>query len=68
MKTKTTTEAAAPSAPSDEPRNVAVTVLQNRTKIGNAICAAGRCDFAITASQAKALEQLGKVRIDGIIA
>lgn len=64
----TTTPAGAAEAPTttDEPRNVAVTVLGNRTKIGKAICAAGRCDFPLTASEAKALEALGKVRIEGL--
>lgn len=67
MKNTTTTDAAT-AAPADEPRNVAVTVLENRTKIGNAICAAGRCDFPLTATEAKALEALGKVRVEGIFA
>lgn len=49
-----------------EERTIAVTVLENRTKIGNAIVAAGRCDFPLTMSEAKALEALGKVRIDGL--
>ena len=49
-----------------EPRNVAVEVLANRTKIGKAIVAAGPCDFPLTSSEATALEALGKVRIVGI--
>jgi hypothetical protein len=64
MKTAPDTTPPAPAA--EEPRNVIVTVLANRTKIGKAICAAGRCDFPLTATEAKALEALGKVRIDGI--
>lgn len=65
-KTDTTKEGAAKTAGTEEPRNVAVTVLENRTKIGRAIVAAGRCDFALTKSEAEALQALGKVRIDGI--
>lgn len=56
----------ADTTPTPEDRNVAVTVLQNRTKIGKAIVAAGRCDFPLTMTEAKALEALGKVRIEGL--
>lgn len=64
---KTTTTDAAPAAPpTDEPRNVAVHVINNRTQIGKAICAAGKCDFPLTATEAKALEALGLVTITGI--
>lgn len=58
--------APAPESPEAEPRNVAVTVLQNRTKIGRSICAAGPCDFPLTATEAKALQDLGLVRITGL--
>ena len=57
-------KAAAP-IPSAEPANVAVFVLQNRTQIGKAICAHGKCDFPLTATEAQTLESLGKVRILG---
>lgn len=50
----------------EELRNVAVFVLQTRTKIGNAICAYGPCDFPITKTEAESLAALGKVRIEGI--
>lgn len=56
----------AKDAPTEEPRNVAVTALENRLKIGKAVVAAGPVDFPLTASEAKALEQLGKVQITGI--
>jgi hypothetical protein len=49
-----------------EARNVAVQILENGLKIGNAICGIGPCSFPLTASDAKALEALGKVRIIGI--
>jgi hypothetical protein len=52
--------------PQDEPRNVAVSILENATKIGNAIVASGPCDFPLTMTDAKALEALGKVKITGI--
>ena len=51
-----------------EPRNVAVTVLKKRTKIGKAICARGPLDFPLTETEAKALESLGLVTITGIFA
>jgi hypothetical protein len=65
---KRTQDTAAEAAPkqTDEPRNVAVTVIENRTAIRGAIVAAGRCDFPLTKTEAEALEALGKVRIDGI--
>jgi hypothetical protein len=64
---KTTAPAAAPATTAnDEPRHVAVIVLQNRTKIGTAICAAGPCDFPLTQTEAEALAGLGLVRITGI--
>ena len=49
-----------------EVRNVAVQILENGLKIGNAICGIGPCSFPLTASDAKALEALGKVRIIGL--
>jgi hypothetical protein len=54
------------AAETAEPRNVAVTVLENRTRIRGAIVAAGPCDFPLSKSEAEALQALGKVRIDGI--
>jgi hypothetical protein len=59
-----TVEAAVEAAP--EARNVAVQILENGLKIGNAICGIGPCSFPLTASDAKALEALGKVRIVGL--
>jgi hypothetical protein len=50
----------------EAPRNVAVRVLESRTKIGTAICAAGRLDFPLTQADAEALQALGKVEIIGI--
>ena len=50
----------------EEKRNVAITALKDRTQIGGAIVAAGRVDFPVTAGEAKELEALGLVRIDGI--
>jgi hypothetical protein len=41
------------------------TVTKNRTKIGKAICAAGK-RIRVTTEEAKALEAAGLVRIDGI--
>jgi hypothetical protein len=52
--------------PQAEPENVVVTVLQPRTLIRKAICGQGRCSFLLTATEAKALEALGKIRIEGI--
>lgn len=49
-----------------EARNVAVQILENGLKIGNAICGIGPCSFPLTTSDAKALEALGKVRITGL--
>ena len=71
MAKTTATTASAPGAPTTEaptpePRNVLVEVLENRTHINGAIVAAGLCDFPLTASEAKALEALGKVRIVGL--
>ena len=66
MKPNTDTPAA-DAAPSPEPRNVVVRALQNRTKIGKAIVAAGRVDFPVTASEAKALKDLGLVEIEGVL-
>ena len=66
MKNTNTPAAAAAPETNGEPRNVAVHVLANRTKIGSAVCAAGPCDFPLTPTEAKALEGLGKVRITGI--
>lgn len=59
-------KATEPPVEQPEPRNVAVEVIANATKIGNAIVAQGPCDFPLTMTQAKALESLGKVRITGI--
>jgi hypothetical protein len=64
MKPKTTMTETTTKTP--EPRNVAVTVLENRTSICGAVVAAGRCDFPLTQTEAKALEALGKVTITGI--
>ena len=50
----------------EEARNVAITALKDRTQIGGAIVAAGAVDFPVTAREAKDLEALGLVRIDGI--
>lgn len=61
---KSKPKATEPAAP--EPKNVRVQVLQNRTQIGKAICAAGPCDVRLTLSDAKALEALGLVRVLGI--
>lgn len=55
-----------PTAPAVEPRNVSVYVLENRTTLCGAVVAAGKCDFPITATEAKALEALGKVKILGL--
>lgn len=60
-----TPEPTAPPA-ATEPRNIAVTILENGIKIGNAICGSGPCSFPLTMSDAKTLEALGKVRITGI--
>ena len=57
---------AANQTSSPEPRNIAVTVLEKRTKIGKALCARGPLDFPLTESEAKALEKLGKVKITGL--
>lgn len=62
---KSPAESAAVEA-TPEVRNVAVQILENGLKIGNAICGIGPCSFPLTASDAKALEALGKVRISGI--
>lgn len=51
-----------------EPKNVLVHVLVNRTQIGDTVVAAGRCDFPLTATEAKALEALGLVTITGLAA
>lgn len=66
MKTKPNQESSATQVPELEKANVAVEVLVNRTKIGNAICAIGPCSFPLTKTQAKELEELGCVRITGI--
>jgi len=52
----------------DDPKpeiKLAVTVLENHTKIGAMLCLKGK-KAAIPESKAKALEKLGKVRIDGV--
>jgi hypothetical protein len=63
--TKPLTESTAVEA-APEVRNVAVQILENGLKIGNAVCGIGPCSFPLTASDAKALEALGKVRIIGL--
>lgn len=63
--TKSPAESAAVEAP-PEVRNVAVQILENGLKIGHAICGIGPCSFPLTASDARALEALGKVRIIGL--
>ncbi len=69
MRKKLNTAAdAATDKPADEVANVAVNALENRTKIGKAIVAAGPVDFPLTATDAKALEALGKVKIAGLFA
>lgn len=69
MKTNNNTAAeAATDKPADEVANVAVIALENRTKIGKAIVAAGPVDFPLTMSDAKALEALGMVKIAGLFA
>lgn len=52
--------------PAPEKANVAVRVLKPGTKIGRAICGKGRLSFLLTKTQAKDLEDLGKVEILGI--
>ena len=65
----TETASAAPeTTPADEPRNVAIRALKDRTKIGKAIVAAGRVDFPVTLSEAKALKEMGLVEIEGLFA
>lgn len=59
---------AATDKPAEEVANVAVIALENRTKIGGAIVAAGPVDFPLTMADAKALEALGKVKITGLFA
>lgn len=66
MKTPQDTAGKAAKETIGEPRNVAVYVLENRTQIGKAIVAAGKCDFPLCKSDAEALQALGKVRILGI--
>lgn len=57
---------AAKADPTQEPRNVAVTILENRTSVRGAIVEAGKCDFPLTKSEADALVALGKATIIGI--
>lgn len=52
--------------PKAEKANVQVTVLNPRTVINGALCGAGALSFLLTKTEAKDLEELGKVRIDGI--
>lgn len=59
-----------PAAAGEAAKNTAAvplecTVLKNRTKIGKAICAAGK-RIRVTPEEARALEAAGLVRIDGI--
>lgn len=49
-----------------DPRNIAVEILENGLKIGNAICGLGPCSFPLALPDAKTLEALGKIRITGI--
>lgn len=64
-KENTETNAKAPAEVAAETANISVYVLIPHTKIGKAICGIGRCPFPLKASQAKALESMGKVRVDG---
>jgi len=61
--TNTTTGTETPSA---QVANTAVIALKDRTKIGKALVAAGPVDFPLTAADAKALEELGLVKIAGL--
>lgn len=61
---KATTEAA-DAAPTEEPCNVAINVLKNRTKVGKAICGAGPCTFPVTKTMADQLVALGLAEIIG---
>lgn len=59
-------ESAAVPSKKPEAANIAVRVLKPGTKIGKAICGKGPCSIPLTASQAQALEDLGKVKIIGV--
>ena len=57
---------AADAAPDEEPCNVAIHILKNRTKIRKAICASGPCSFPVTQTEALQLKELGLADIIGI--
>lgn len=57
---------ATPTPSTEEPRNVAVDVIKNCTRLKGAILAVGRCPFPLTMSEAKTAEAMGLVRIVGI--
>jgi len=57
---------ATPTPSTEEPRNVAVDVLKNCTRLKGAILAVGRCPIPLTMSEAKTAEAMGLVRIVGI--
>lgn len=63
--TKQEAPAVAKTATQSTGAPVLVQVIQNRTQIGKAICAAGK-KLHLPLDQAKTLEGLGKVRILGI--
>lgn len=60
--------AAIPPPALPESCNVAVEVLVSHTTIGNALCGLGPCSFPLAASDARALADLGLVRVTGIFA
>lgn len=67
-KTPETTPKAKKAKKTDEPQpevKLAITVIEDHTKIGAMICLKGKT-AALPESKAKALEKLGKVRIDGV--
>lgn len=66
MAKKAATQEAPAVAESATPPTLALCqVIQNRTQIGKAICASGK-KLHLPMDQAKALQELGKVRILGI--
>jgi hypothetical protein len=66
MNKKTDGTADTPEKADQEPRNVRVEALQNRTHILGGIFAAGEVPLLLTPSEAKSLEALGKVRVLGV--
>ena len=60
-----TDKSSTPKPAKEEPK-IIVDVLKPGTKIGKAICGKGRLSFPLTPSEAKTLEDLGKVKIVGI--